>query len=57
MTLGGFPARNSISLLFSEKEIEAWLVAMASPRLLGVGARTGTQVSSLHPMLFSNLDK
>lgn len=55
--LGGFPARNSISLLFSEKEIEAWLVAMASPRLLGVGARTGTQVSSLHPMLFSNLDK
>ena len=57
VTLGGFPARNSISLLFSEKEIEAWLVAMASPRLLGVGARTGTQVSSLHPMLFSNLDK
>ena len=57
VTLGGFPARNSISLLVSEKEMEAWLVAMASPRLLGVGARTGTQVSSLHPMLFSNLDK
>ena len=55
VTLGGFPARNSISLLVSEKEMEAWLVAMASPRLLGVGARTGTQVSSLHPMLFFKL--
>lgn len=52
VTLGSFLTRNSISLLFSEKEMEDWLVAMASPRLLGVGARTGTQVSSLHLMLF-----